>query len=119
MPNFANESVYNLNKAILAKNYEQVVFLLTQLDAKNINDYDLKDRINKRRPIDCAVEIGDLIILQLICGKHPILDEPCESTGFNPIHLAVRNLEGAQLKDVLTTLYQAGADFRAKEKLTG
>ncbi|WP_419418731.1 hypothetical protein ACNVED_09230 [Legionella sp. D16C41] len=114
-----NQKVYDLNKAILAKNLEQVGLLLEEFNEESINEYDGTGLTAKRRPIDCAVESGSVIILEQILVKKPKLDEPCESTGFNPIHLAVRELDGSELEETLKVLYLANADFRAKEKGTG
>jgi len=123
MPTVSNELVFKLNQAIRAKDVLTVISLLEAFDDKNINDYDLKDLLVKRRAIDCAIESGSPLIVQLICNKKPKLDEPPESSCQNPVHLAMTlelNSENREeLEKIFKILYLAGANFRAKEKITG
>jgi len=116
--NYANELVYRLNQAILTKNIPEITLLLEQFNEENINGYDLNNPLDKKRPIDCAVESGSAEIVQMICNKKPKLNEVCDSTGFYPVHLAVRTLKGDELENILRVLYLEKADFRAKEDFT-
>ncbi len=122
MPNINNQLIYDLNQAIIADDLLAAAKLLVDIDDKTINEYDVKDLLTKRRPIDCAVEVGSPEMLQLICLKKPKLDEHCESSGRCPIHAVMtREYDGSNLEEfesIFQTLYLAGADFRTKEKVT-